>query len=108
MRRLIRDGFVKAFESCDVIVGPVSSTAAFKIGSRINDPLKMYKNDIYTASTNLAGLPGMSVPGGLTKDGMPIGVQIIAPDFKEQDMLNAGYAIEQNVKLKERFADVVR
>jgi aspartyl-tRNA(Asn)/glutamyl-tRNA(Gln) amidotransferase subunit A len=107
VRRLLRDDFVKAFQKCDVLLSPVYTTPAFKIGARVNNPVEMYFNDIFTTSTNLAGLPGMSVPGGFSKDGMPIGVQLTAPHFEEQKMLNVGFAIEQALGLKE-VPNVVR
>lgn len=106
VRRLLRDEFVKAFEKCDVIFSPVATTPAFKIGSRVSDPLKMYLNDIFTTSTNLAGLPGMSVPAGFTSSGLPVGVQFTARHFEEQKMLNAAMVIEQSFKATERYANV--
>ncbi len=101
VRRLIQKSYAEAFEKCDVIVSPVTTTPAFQIGAKIDDPMQMYLNDIYTISTNLAGLPGMSVPGGFSKDGLPIGVQITANHWDEQNMLDAAYTIEQNLNLKE-------
>lgn len=101
VRRLVKDSYDKVFQKCDVILSPVTTAPAFKIGERINNPLEMYLNDIYTISTNLAGLPGMSVPGGFSSTGMPIGVQITAPHWQEQKMFNAGYALEQALQLKE-------
>lgn len=101
VRRLIKESYDAVFKKCDVIVSPVTTSAAFKIGERINNPMEMYLNDIYTISTNLAGLPGMSVPGGYSQNGLPIGVQITAPHWEEQKMFNAAYNIEQNLKLSE-------
>jgi aspartyl-tRNA(Asn)/glutamyl-tRNA(Gln) amidotransferase subunit A len=106
VRRLIQQDYDKAFSQCDFILGPVSATPAFKIGEKIDDPLAMYLNDIYTTSANLAGIPGMSVPGGFTSNGLPVGVQIMAPHFQEQVMLNAGYAIEQSLKTETRSKNV--
>jgi aspartyl-tRNA(Asn)/glutamyl-tRNA(Gln) amidotransferase subunit A len=94
VRRLIRQDFLEAFKNCDLIMGPVTTTSAFKAGTRINSPVKMYLNDIFTTSVNLAGLPGMSVPVGTTKDGLPLGVQIIAPHFAEENMLSLALEIE--------------
>ncbi|MBK7889638.1 MAG: Asp-tRNA(Asn)/Glu-tRNA(Gln) amidotransferase subunit GatA [Bdellovibrionales bacterium] len=94
VRRLIRDEFLKAFESCDVILSPVCTSPAFKIGERINDPLEMYLNDIFTTSTNLAGLPGMSVPAGYSSKGLPIGVQLMGRHWDEAKMFNVSLAIE--------------
>ena len=95
VRRLIHDQFIEAFKKCDVILSPVTTTPAFKIGEKITDPLAMYLNDLYTVSTNLAGLPGMSIPFSKSNKGLPIGVQIIAKHFEEQTMLNVGYALEK-------------
>lgn len=94
VRRLIRDEFLNAFASCDVILSPVCTSPAFKIGERINDPLQMYLNDIFTTSTNLAGLPGMSVPAGFSAGGLPIGVQLMARHFDEARMFNVSLALE--------------
>jgi aspartyl-tRNA(Asn)/glutamyl-tRNA(Gln) amidotransferase subunit A len=101
VRRLLREDFVKAFSKCDVIMGPVFTTPAFKVGEKINNPLQMYMNDIYTVSANLAGIPGMSVPGGYSQEGLPVGIQINAAHFEEQKMLNVAYAIEKALQLKE-------
>ena len=96
VRTLIRRDFEKAFESCDVILTPVSPTAAWKIGEKTSDPLKMYLSDIFTINVNLAGLPALSLPCGFTKTGLPIGLQIIAPHFQEEKMLQVAYAYEQS------------
>lgn len=87
VRRLIKDDFDKAFAECDVIVGPTSPTAAFKIGEKTENPLAMYLSDIYTISCNLAGIPGISIPCGFTKTSLPIGLQILAPPFEEEKLL---------------------
>nr|HRO68308.1 amidase family protein [Pseudobdellovibrionaceae bacterium] len=100
VRRLLKDQFEEAFKKCDVIVSPVSTHPAFKAGERISDPLAMYLNDIYTVSTNLAGLPGMSVPFGMSTSKLPIGVQITAGHFEEQKMLNAALALEEASSVK--------
>jgi len=96
VRRLMRDQYLEAFKKCDVLLSPVTTSPAFKIGDRISDPLAMYLNDIFTVSTNLAGLPGMSVPFGMGKENLPIGVQLTASHFEEQKMLNIGYALEKS------------
>lgn len=106
VRRLLRDQYAQAFEKCDVILSPVATSPAFKLGDRISDPLTMYLNDIFTVSTNLAGLPGMSVPYGLSKEGLPIGVQITAPHFEEQRMLNVGAALEASRPDQEKVPHV--
>lgn len=94
-RTLIRRDFEKAFERCDVILTPVSPTPAWKIGEKIDDPLKMYLSDIFTINVNLAGLPGMSLPCGFTEAGLPIGMQLIAKHFEEEKMLRVAYSYEQ-------------
>lgn len=98
VRRLIRNEFLSAFQSCDVILSPVCTSPAFKIGERINDPLEMYLNDIFTTSTNLAGLPGMSVPAGYSKSGLPIGVQLMTRHFDETRMFNVSLALENSLQ----------
>jgi len=95
VRALISQDFAKAFESCDVILAPTAPSAAFGLGENVDDPLSMYLNDVFAVPASLAGLPAMSVPGGLSKDGLPLGLQIIGPAFDEQAVLNAGLAIEQ-------------
>jgi aspartyl-tRNA(Asn)/glutamyl-tRNA(Gln) amidotransferase subunit A len=94
VRRLIKNDFDKAFAECDVIMGPTSPTPAFKIGEKVNDPLAMYLSDIYTISANLAGLPGISVPCGLTKSNLPIGLQILAAPLAEEKLLRVARIFE--------------
>ena len=101
VRRLLRDQFAAAFAKCDVLVSPVTATPAFKLGERVSDPLQMYLNDIYTTSANLVGIPGMSVPCGFSRDGLPIGVQLLASHFAEQNLFDAGSVIESALALKE-------
>jgi aspartyl-tRNA(Asn)/glutamyl-tRNA(Gln) amidotransferase subunit A len=88
IRRLIARDFTQAFEQCDVIMSPTSPSTAFRIGDRSADPVQMYLSDIYTIATNLAGLPGMSIPCGLDAAGLPVGLQIIGNYFSEARMLN--------------------
>jgi len=95
VRTLIMEDFKKAFDSCDVILCPVAPTPAFKIGEKIDDPLTMYLSDIFTLSANLAGIPGMSVPCGFSKEGLPIGLQIMGSHFGEEKILKVGYNFEQ-------------
>jgi aspartyl-tRNA(Asn)/glutamyl-tRNA(Gln) amidotransferase subunit A len=95
VRRLIKDDFDKAFAQCDVVIGPTSPTAAFKIGEKIADPLAMYLSDIYTISCNLGGIAGISIPCGFTKSGLPIGLQIQAPPFAEEKLLRVARMFEQ-------------
>ncbi len=87
VRNLIRGDFVRAFERCDCIMMPVAPTTAFKLGEKVNDPLKMYLADIYTVAVNLAGIPGLSVPCGFDDAGLPIGLQILTPAFSEAKLL---------------------
>lgn len=99
VRRLIRDDFVKAFEKCDVILTPTSPVAAFPIGDKTmqDDPIAMWLNDVYTVSVSLAGLPAMSLPIGLNKKGLPLGMQIIGKAFDEQSVFEAASALEKQV-----------
>jgi len=94
IRRLISDDFVAAFEKVDVIMGPTSPEVAFKAGEKSNDPVSMYLSDIYTIATNLAGLPGMSVPCGFSNN-MPVGLQIIGNYFDESRLLNVAHQYQQ-------------
>lgn len=100
VRRLLKEQYDAAFAKCDVILSPVSASPAFKIGERIDDPLAMYLNDIFTTSTNLAGLPGMSVPFALSNMGLPIGIQLTANQFQEQNLFNVGQALEIGSQVK--------
>ncbi len=95
VRRLLREQYLQVFSKCDAILSPVTATPAFKVGERSSDPLKMYLNDIFTTATNLAGLPGLSVPFGFSVEGLPIGVQLTATHFNEQKILNLAYALEE-------------
>jgi aspartyl-tRNA(Asn)/glutamyl-tRNA(Gln) amidotransferase subunit A len=94
VRTLLAQDFLNAFASCDVIVGPMTPTPPFKLGEKTDDPVSMYLADIYSVAASLAGICGMSVPCGTTADGLPIGVQIMAPHFAESKMLRIGLAIE--------------
>jgi len=107
VRRLLRDEFLKAFEVCDVLLSPVTTSPAFKIGERISDPLEMYLNDIFTTSTNLAGLPGMSVPAGFSAGGLPIGVQLTAKHFDEKRIFDVAYSLEKTLVKEERVPHVI-
>ncbi len=91
IRRLIANDFTEAFKVCDVIMGPTTPTTAFNLGEKADDPVQMYLSDIYTIAVNLAGLPGMSVPCGLGRNGRPIGLQIIGDYFAEAKMLNCAH-----------------
>ncbi|MFN7123141.1 MAG: Asp-tRNA(Asn)/Glu-tRNA(Gln) amidotransferase subunit GatA [Hydrogenophaga sp.] len=95
IRRLIAQDFQSAFEHCDVIAGPVAPTVAWKIGEKSDDPMANYLADIYTLSTSLAGLPGMSVPAGFGAANMPVGLQLVGNYFKEGELLHAAHAFQQ-------------
>ena len=95
IRRLIANDFAAAFKQCDVIMGPASPSVAFKFGEKSADPVQMYLSDIYTISTNLAGLPGMSIPCGFGAGGMPVGLQLIGSWFDEARMLNIAHRYQQ-------------
>lgn len=94
VRRLIKNDFDRAFEQVDVIAGPVSPTPAFRIGEKSADPLAMYLSDIYTVSTNLAGIAGLSIPCGLTRSGLPIGLQLQGPALGEEVLLRAAHQFQ--------------
>ena len=94
IRRLIAQDFQTAFAQCDVIAGPVSPTVAWKIGEKSNDPVANYLADIYTLSSSLAGLPGMSIPAGFGAGGMPVGLQLIGNYFKEAQLLGAAHRFQ--------------
>ena len=94
-KALIKKAFDRAFENYDVILASVAPTTAPKLGASLTDPMKMYLADIYTISVNLAGLPGMTVPCGKDRNGLPIGLQIIGNCFDEKTVIRAGYTFEQ-------------
>ena len=98
VRALVTQDFLQAFTGCDAIVGPVTPTPAFKLGEKIDDPVSMYLADIYSVAASLAGICAMSVPCGETRDGLPIGVQVMAKHFDETTMLRVGLAVEQNTE----------
>ncbi|APR53313.1 Asp-tRNA(Asn)/Glu-tRNA(Gln) amidotransferase subunit GatA [Sphingomonas koreensis] len=95
VRTLIAQDFEKAWAQCDLLLTPTAPSAAFALGEKSADPLAMYLNDVFTVPSSLAGIPAMSVPGGLDKDGLPLGLQIIGKPFDEQGVLNASLALEQ-------------
>ncbi|MGD8275953.1 MAG: amidase, partial [Thiohalocapsa sp.] len=94
LRHLIAEDFHKAFEQVDVIMGPTTPTTAFPLGAKTDDPVAMYLNDIYTIATNLAGLPGLSVPVAPV-DGLPVGLQMIGNYFAEGRLLNVAHRLQQ-------------
>ncbi len=105
-RRLITDDFNDAFKKCDVVLAPTSPTPAFKLGSKLDDPLKMYLSDIFTIPLNLAGLPGISIPCGFTDNGLPVGMQLIGRQFDEKTILNIAHTYEQETKWYKKKPDI--
>ncbi len=91
----LREDFDKAFQEVDLIVSPASPDPAFTIGEMADDPLAMYLSDIYTISANLAGLPGISIPAGMSSNGLPIGLQLQGPAFEEERLLRAARMFER-------------
>lgn len=106
VRRMLRDQYVEAFKKCDAILSPVTTSPAFKLDERSSDTLAMYMNDIFTTSTNLAGLAGLSVPFGFSKEGLPIGIQLTGSHFEEQKILNLAYALESASDTKGKTPNV--
>ncbi|MFH1919596.1 MAG: amidase family protein, partial [Planctomycetota bacterium] len=95
VRRLIREDFDRAFEEVDLIAGPVAPSPAYKIGEKVDDPLSMYLLDLYTVSTNLAGIAGISIPCGMNSEGLPIGLHLQAPPFEEERLLRGAHMFQQ-------------
>jgi aspartyl-tRNA(Asn)/glutamyl-tRNA(Gln) amidotransferase subunit A len=102
VRKKIFDEFVRAFEKVDLILTPSAPSAAFALGEKTADPVQMYLNDVFTVTANLAGLPGASVPAGLDKDGLPLGLQLLAKPFDEETMIAGMAAIEKAASFKAR------
>lgn len=97
-RTLIKKDFDNVFEKCDVIIAPTTPYPAFKLGEKTEDPLQMYISDILTISANLAGIPAISIPCGFNKNGLPIGMQIMAKHFEEETVLRAAFSFQQNTE----------
>ena len=102
LEQLLKMNMAKLFEKYDLILGPTSPKVAWKMGE-ISNPLEMYLADIYTVSVNIAGLPGISIPGGVDKEGLPIGVQLIGKPFDEETLLRGAYNLEQAIKFREKY-----
>ncbi len=98
VRTLIRNDYQAAFHECDLVLTPTSPTPAFKFNERVNDPLAMYLEDIFTLPPSLAGLPAINVPSGFSDKGMPLGMQLCGPAFSESRLFSVGYAYEQSMK----------
>ena len=105
VRRLIKNDFDEAYKKVDAILTPSTPSSAFKIGEKTNDPISMYLNDIFTVPVNLAGLPGISIPAGVDKNGYPLGLQIIGKAFEEQTILNIAYSMEEKINFKNNITD---
>ena len=105
IRRLIADDFAEAFKHCDIIAGPTAPGVAFAFGAKSDDPVQMYLSDIYTISTNLAGLPGMSIPCGFGSGNMPVGLQLIGNYFDEARMLNIAHRYQQSTDWHRRMPE---
>ena len=105
VRRLIKNDFDEAYKKVDAILTPSTPSSAFKIGEKLNDPVSMYLNDIFTVPINLAGLPAISIPAGHDNNGFPLGLQIIGKAFDEQNILNIAYSIEKNIGCKNHIND---
>ena len=102
VRTLIRQDFLRAFEKCDAVLTPTSPTPAFRFGEKVDDPLAMYLNDVYTVTANLAGVPGISVPCGLSSEGLPIGMQLLGPYWSEATLLRLAHAYQEKNPLGAR------
>jgi len=96
VRALLRQDFANAFARCDAVLTPTAPTPAFLSGEKVDDPLAMYLNDIYTVTANLAGIPGISVPCGLSKDGLPIGLQLLGPNWSEATLFNLAHTYQKS------------
>lgn len=103
VRTIIRKEFEKLFRKYDVLLTPTSPTVAYDIGTKSNNPLEMYLADLCTVSVNIAGLPGISIPSGVDKERMPIGMQLIGKHFDEETILRAAYSAEQEIKFREKY-----
>ena len=106
MRALVTRDFIEAFKKADVLISPTCPNTAFDLGAKSNDPLAMYLTDIATISANLAGIPGLSVPAGFDKDGMPIGLQILAPQLQEAKLFNVAHKFERANDYYKKLANI--
>ena len=105
VRQLIKKDFDNAYKKVDAILTPSTPSSAFKIAEKTNDPVSMYLNDIFTVPVNLAGLPGISLPAGVDKNGYPLGLQIIGKPFDEQSILNIAYSMEEKINFKNKITN---
>jgi aspartyl-tRNA(Asn)/glutamyl-tRNA(Gln) amidotransferase subunit A len=95
VRKLIWQDFINAYQKCDILLTPTAPTPAFAIGENLQDPVTMYLNDIFTIPASMAGMPGMSIPVGLSADGLPLGLQLLGKPFEEGALMNAAQALEK-------------
>jgi len=96
VRKLIANDFLETFSSCDLILTPTAPSAAFPLNEKQEDPIKMYLNDVFTVPASLAGIPGISIPYGKDKNGLPLGIQLLGKHFNEQEIFNAAFALEKD------------
>ncbi len=96
VRALIANDFTEAFKKVDIVLTPSTPSAAFAAGEKMDDPIAMYLNDVFTVTVNLAGLPGISVPAGLSAEGLPLGLQLIGKAFDEETVLKVGQVLERS------------
>ena len=106
VRTLIKKDFDDAFKNCDILITPTAPTPAFKIGEKFDNPIQMYLSDIFTISVNLAGVPAISIPCGFSKNGLPIGLQIIGRHFDEETVIRAAYTFEQNTNYHQKKPNI--
>jgi len=107
VRRLIAEDFRRAYQSCDVIIGPTAPTAAFQIGAKADDPVEMYLSDIFTVAANLTGAPALSVPCGFDRNSLPIGLQMQGDSFTEAMLLNVAHRFQQATDWHKRIPALV-
>lgn len=105
VRRMLQSQYLDAFKKCDIILSPVAASSAFKIGEKVNDPLKMFLNDFFTTATNLCGLPGLALPITKNKDSLPIAVQLTGKPFDEQVLFNVGQVLEKEFSFHKEVPD---
>ena len=96
VRKLIANDFIETFKECDLILTPTAPSAAFPLNEKQDDPIKMYLNDVFTVPASLAGIPGISIPYGKDKSGLPLGIQLLGKHFDEQEIFNAAFALEKD------------
>ena len=108
VRRLIADDFARAFERCDVVLGPTAPSAAFKLGAKVDDPVQMYLNDIFTVAANLTGTPALSIPCGFTRAGLPIGLHLQAHHFDEARLVDVAHRYQQATDWHRRAPEMAR